>query len=76
MTETVNIPITVYRRPDGSHTCSSDCPGRMVCPFLMTRKMGTDDRSLWDYDRPLMRDAGGFGRLIPGEKCPIRRDEG
>ena len=73
--EQVSIPITVYRRPDGSHTCSSDWPGRKVCPFLMTRKMGTDDRCFWDYDRPLMRDEDGMGWLIPGDKCPLKEVE-
>ena len=73
--EQVSIQITVYRTPDGRHTCSSGWNEGRICPFLMTRKMGTDDRCFWDYDRPLLRDEDGFGWLIPGEKCPLKEVE-
>ena len=75
MTETAKITVMVYRTPDGRHTCSSDWPGRKVCPFLMVAKMGTEDRCFFDYDRPLLRDEDGFGWLIPGEKCPLKEVE-
>ena len=76
MTETAKITVMVYRTPDGlQQTCSLRWNEGRTCPFLMTRKMGTDDRCFWDYDRPLMRDEDGYGWLIPGEKCPLRKVE-
>ena len=75
MTETVNIPVTLYRTKEGQHICSLNWNEKRTCPFLMVTKMGTDDRCFWDYDRPLMRDEDGFGWLIPGEKCPIKKAE-
>ena len=75
MLEQINIPITVYRTPDETHTCSSDWPGGKTCPFLMTTKMGTEDRCFFDYDIPLQRRDDDMGWLIPSEKCPIRKGE-
>ena len=73
MTEIEQINIPVYRTPGGTHTCASDSPGRKVCPFLMTKKFGTDERCFFYIDMPLQRMDDGFGWLIPSDKCPIRR---
>ena len=71
MTETVNIPVTLYKTENGKPTCALKWPDGKVCPFVMSQKFGMDLRCFFDPDGSLQRDDRGWGYLIPSEKCPL-----
>ena len=75
MTETVNVPVTLYRTPDGKHTCALNWKASHLCPFLFVVKLGIVERCFFDNEKPLQRDETGFGWLIPSDKCPLVKVE-
>ena len=81
---TIKIEVTAYKDQHRNPTCAKDFRDGSVCEFYRTQSFGCHETCLFSPDSRRGRYVGmerreladgGIGTLIPGDWCPVWKDE-
>lgn len=78
----IKFEVITYRDPHGNPTCARDFRDGRVCKFYRTQRFGCNEVCLFSpthgsYSQIIERRMinGQTGSLIPGDWCPIWKEE-